>query len=120
MGAEMLGIDQRLQPAAPVKKLSEKHETGFMCSAASVVVRRAWQEAGGYNEAYGRGGDDGALGNTFLESGQTVVLDPALSVYHTNDLSFRKTIQQLQAWRDMAHPHDFDATRVDKYNPSWY
>lgn len=93
---------------------------GFMAASCSVVAKEAWQEAGGYDERYAAGGDDGALGQTFLESGRAVVLDPALSIYHTNGLGPIKSIMQLRDWQRMAEPHDFDMKRIEKFRPDLF
>jgi GT2 family glycosyltransferase len=78
-----------------------------MGANALVVNREAWSEVGGFDEAYGAGGEDGALGRAFLTAGHEVAFEPALAVHHTHGLGPINSLRQLWNWFHMGEPRDF-------------
>ncbi len=98
------------KPAAPAQP-----KLGFMAANCLVARKDAWQEAGGFDEAYGAGGEDGALGEAFLAAGHTVMQDPALSVFHSHGLGPVKSAMQLAYWMRLSRPHAFSRERLARY-----
>lgn len=92
-------------------------EAGFGDLGAnySAVRRSAWQEAGGYDENYAAGCEDVALAKTLIQNGHKIVIEPALSIYHSHGLGPINGLRQLLAWRKMAGPMEFDLARIQKY-----
>jgi glycosyltransferase involved in cell wall biosynthesis len=80
---------------------------GFMASNCAVIRREAWSEVGGFNEAFGAGGEDGALGKALLAVGHDVIFEPALSVHHTHGLGPINSLRQLLNWSRMGKPREF-------------
>ncbi len=98
---------------APATLLSE-WEGGTMVAHRSVVSRRAWKELGGYDEAYGNGGEDTDFGRRMLAAGMDVIREPVLSVLHSYGLNLRNTVRQIRKLRSLrsAAPAAFDQELV--------
>lgn len=90
---------------------------GLMATNCCVVVRDAWEDVGGFDEMYGAGGEDGALGRAFLAQGYHVYIEPLLSVYHTHGLGPIGSLKQLLYWRSLTEPRPFDAAQLRSYRP---
>jgi glycosyltransferase involved in cell wall biosynthesis len=88
---------------------------GFMAANNSLTRRKVWKELGGFNEAYGAGGEDFAFGTTLLKSGYDVARDPALSLYHTHGLHSFQQIQQVRYWYSLSNPLSFDSKKLYRY-----
>lgn len=80
---------------------------GFMGTNCAVIRREAWCEAGGFDEAYGAGGEDGALGRSLMKLGYDIAVEPALSVHHTHGLGPVNSARQMLNWRRMGKPREF-------------
>jgi len=103
-GARLLGAHM-LKDGQPIRM--EKGGLG-MLSADSSIVRKAVAQELGYAPEYGMGGHDGHLGELMLDNGLIVVRDTMLSVHHTHGFGPLTSLKQLQMWRAMAEPHDYD------------
>lgn len=113
---------QRLAPAAPLSEW----EGGALVGHRSAVSKRAWEDAGGYDERFERGGEDMDLARRLIAMGGVVVRDPALSVHHSHgymDLkSTLRYIREVKQFR-VGEPHPFEheyirATRSDMHEKS--
>lgn len=88
---------------------------GFMAANNSFIRRKAWKELGGFDEAYGAGGEDFAFGVALLKAGYDVARDPALSLYHTHGLHTWQQLQQVRYWYNLSNPLSFDAGKLHRY-----
>lgn len=100
-------------PAEPIEEIG----LGTLASNCTVISREVWSELGGYDEAYGAGGEDGALAKEMMDNGLVVVREPALSVHHTHGLSPWQTYKQFREWQRLSQPLPFDETRLASYRP---
>jgi GT2 family glycosyltransferase len=100
------------KPACLVKKASV-----YIMGANCALVRRSiWKELGGYNERYGAGGEDWEFGVRAMAAGYKVMIDPALTVYHSHELSFVEHLRQIHYWQTLTtKPNQFDASALAKY-----
>lgn len=88
---------------------------GFMAANALTVRREAWEEAGGFDEAYGAGGEDTALGREFLERGYQVMRDPAMSTFHSHGVGPIAMAQQFLYWAKVARPYAFSRDALEAF-----
>ncbi len=99
-----------------MKPLIEKRShMGLLAANASVVSVAAWKELGGYDDRYGAGGEDTALGRTMLAAGMLVAREPLLVPHHSHGLSFGGMIRQYRYWQRIAKPLPFDAAALATY-----
>lgn len=99
------------RPAA----LSTKTGLGFLATNTSLIHRDAWLEVGGFDESYGAGGEDGALAKAILRAGHAIVVDPAMSVYHSHGVGLINGVRQVQYWTTLGKPSEFDRQRLAKF-----
>lgn len=110
LGDRLIGrLQNNAQRLRPVSRL-KVWEGGALVAHRSVVALDAWQEIGGYNEAFGNGGEDTDFARRLIEAGFTIVRDPALSVHHSYHLNLWRTLRHIKHLRDLrsAEPQDFD------------
>lgn len=112
---ELIGaaIARPKQLAKPAHLATEKDTgPGFMGANCVVISRAAWDEVGGFDETFGAGGEDGALGKSIMAAGYNVAFEPALSVHHTHGLGPVNSLRQELNWRRMGEPRDFDTRQL--------
>jgi GT2 family glycosyltransferase len=97
----------------PVKKA----RGGFLAANAALIRRSVWKELGGFDESYGAGGEDLALGISMLKAGYDVVLEPALCLYHSHGLNLWQQFLQLRYWRSLKRSLPFDLQRLERHRP---
>lgn len=103
LGAIMLGIARMLkEPQRLVKP-----EVGALASDRAIVSRDVWRELGGYDVAYGAGGEDTDLARRMLAAGIDIVRDPVLTTHHTHGLGPVRSLVQLIEWYRISRPHEF-------------
>jgi glycosyltransferase involved in cell wall biosynthesis len=115
-GAVLLGAQRKVRGGPAIMKAGAM---GLMAADCSVI--RAEEQDGAvteYNEKWGHGGADGALGNAVIKSGKTVTFDPLLSVHHTHGFGPVATARQYQQWLRMAKPHDFNLEDWASWHPN--
>lgn len=94
---------------------------GLMTANDSVICKEAWSEVGGYDEAYGGGGEDRALGLTFLAAGIRIFHEPAFSAHHSHGLGPLNIRHQNAYWRQLGdakasgEPATFDPEALRRY-----
>lgn len=110
--ALLLAKDMR-RPA----QLSAKTGMGTLAANASFIRRDAWEDAGGFDESYGAGGEDGALARKILSNGGDILIDPAMAVHHTHGLSLGDSLKQLRYWSELGRPRDFSQEKLAAYRP---
>jgi hypothetical protein len=113
-GAALLGADKLL---AGGRKSAAAKSMGLLASDCSVVRRDLIQsvtDGKNYPVEYGRGGQDGKLGNLLIEwaakqkdtnPGQ-VIFNPALSPHHSEDLGIVQAALRANEWRQFGKPGD--------------
>lgn len=103
LGAIMLGIPRMLKESQRMTK----PEIGALASDRAIISRDAWRELGGYDVAYGAGGEDVALARRMLAAGIDIVRDPVLTTHHTHGLGPVRSLVQLIDWYRISRPHEF-------------
>jgi GT2 family glycosyltransferase len=95
-----------------------KPEMGLLATNCAVISRTAWQELGGFDEAFAGGGEDTDLARRMLEAGHRVMRDPALSVHHTHGLGPINSLRQVVHWAHILRgPNEFDAKKLARRRP---
>lgn len=94
---------------------ANKTGLGFLATNTSLINKNAWSEVGGFDESYGAGGEDGALAKAILDAGHKIIIDPAMSVYHSHGLGLVGGIRQLRYWQTIGKPHEFNRQQLAKY-----
>jgi len=85
-----------------------------------MIRRDAWESAGGFDEAFEKGGEDRDLARRLLESGQSITFDPVMAIHHTHGLSF---INRLRRTHTLAlagftgRSASFDRAEMAKQRP---
>jgi len=102
-GTVMLGIPGMLKEPQRLTK----PEIGALASDRAVISRHVWRELGGYDVAYGAGGEDGDLARRMLAAGIDIVRDPVLTTHHTHGLGPARSLVQLIDWYRISRPHEF-------------
>lgn len=103
LGAIVLGIPRMLKEPQRLTK----PEVGALASDRAVISRDVWRELGGYDIAYGAGGEDGDLARRMLAAGIDIVRDPVLTTHHTHGLGPVRSLVQLIEWYRISRPHEF-------------
>jgi GT2 family glycosyltransferase len=98
-------------------RISAKTGMGIMATNASFIRRDAWRDAGGFDESYGAGGEDGALAREILARGRDILIDPAMAVHHTHGLSLGDSLKQLRYWSGLGKPRAFSKQELAVYRP---
>lgn len=104
----------RLQPAIEL----DEWQPGAMVAHRSVVSKDAWRELGGYDPAYGNGGEDTDMARRMLEAGGIVIREPGLSVHHSYGLGILDTMRHIAKLRKLrtAGPTAFEQGSVRHLN----
>lgn len=92
-----------------------KDGLGIFAMNTAIVSKKIWQDLGGFDTAYGAGGEDGALCRAALAAQYRVFADPAMSVYHSHGLGPLNSVRQLWHWAHMGKPRDFSVDRLQRY-----
>jgi glycosyltransferase involved in cell wall biosynthesis len=103
LGAIILGIPGMLK--GPQRLAGP--EVGALASDRAVISRDAWRELGGYDIAYGAGGEDGDLARRMSAAGIDIVRDPVLATHHTHGLGPVRSLVQVIDWYRISRPHEF-------------
>jgi glycosyltransferase involved in cell wall biosynthesis len=88
---------------------------GTMGANCSLVSRAAWRALGGYDKAFGAGGEDAELARRMLEAGFKIFNEPVVSVYHSHGLGMTALLKQLLYWFQLDRPRRFDVTSLQSY-----
>lgn len=105
---------KRLAPATPIPKW----QGGAMVAHRSVVLKDAWQEVGGYDERFERGGEDTDFAKRLLAAGGVIVREPGMSVHHSHGkLSLLATIRQARELSSLRQgsPSEFSHAHLATY-----
>lgn len=111
IGTAMAFPNKVRKPAHVATKLS----MGILATNTSLIRRDVWSEVGGFDEAYGAGGEDGALAAAIDRAGYDIVIDPAMSVHHTHGTGFIDSIRQFRYWGSLGKPQAFDQMRLEQF-----
>lgn len=103
LGVMILGIPRMLKEPQRLTK----PEVGALASDRALISRDAWRELGGYDIAYGAGGEDGDLARRMLAAGIDIVRDPVLTTHHTHGLGPVRSLVQVIDWYRISRPHEF-------------
>ena len=90
---------------------------GTLAANSSIVSRQAWQEAGGYDESYAGGGEDGALGRTIIGQGKIIIQEPLSAVYHSHGLGPINSSKQFWHWYKISKPNTFNTEHIHARRP---
>ncbi|QQS18202.1 glycosyltransferase family 2 protein [Candidatus Saccharibacteria bacterium] len=84
---------RRLGPAERI----ERWEPGALVAHRTILSKAVWKELGGYDTAYGDGGEDTAFARKMLNERPElfVVRDPGMSVLHSYGLDPLATVRQI-------------------------
>ncbi len=113
-GEERLGslfLQILLRPAFRVRRV----RMGVMSANCSLVSRGAWQNLGGYDKAYGAGGEDTEFARRLLGVGFRVFDEPVVSVYHSHGLHVAGLVKELLYWRKLDRPRRFASASLRAY-----
>jgi GT2 family glycosyltransferase len=91
---------------------ASKMEPGILAANSSLYNKEAWRKVGGFDEAYGAGGEDSMLAAAVMRAGYHVIVDPAMSVHHTHGTGFVDSFKQLMYWQSLGKPRVFSRTRL--------
>lgn len=116
LAATAISFPNRVRKPAHV---ATKAGLGFLATNASLIRQDAWSELGGFNEAYGAGGEDGALGAAIMAAGLDIIIDPAMSVHHTHGTGFINSVRQVLYWRSLGKPQAFDRDRLAQFRKEY-
>jgi GT2 family glycosyltransferase len=92
---------------------------GSLASNASLINREAWRERGGFDERFGAGGEDTALAAQILAAGHTIIVDPAMSVYHSHRLGPLGILFERHYWKTLHTPRPFDRKKLSRHRPEF-
>jgi glycosyltransferase involved in cell wall biosynthesis len=106
LGSLVLGIPKALKESELITTV----EVGALASDRAVISRDVWRELGGYNVAYGAGGEDGDLARRMHAAGFSIIRDPILTTHHTHGLGPIRSLVQLIDWYRISRPHKFNPT----------
>lgn len=115
---ERIGTEVSVLPRLKQGSVYElkKARMGDLAANASVYHLDAWHELGGFDEAYGAGGEDTVFARAALEAGLTLMMDPAISVHHSHGVGLVEGVEQLGHWnRIMQEPLPFDRPKLEKF-----
>jgi GT2 family glycosyltransferase len=88
---------------------------GILATNCSGFRREVWDELGGFDERFAGGGEDGAFCRAALASGYEIVLEPAMSLFHSHGLGPVNMVRQLWHWAHMGKPHGFSMELLQSY-----
>lgn len=91
---------------------------GLLQSNAAALSKAAWRKVGGYDEAYGAGGEDNAIAVEILKAGLQIIREPALSMHHTHGLGLLNLGRQQIYWNRISQKAlPFNHKEVHSYRP---
>jgi hypothetical protein len=93
----------------------QKDGMGVFAMNSAVVNKTLWENLGGFDIAFGGGGEDGAMCRSALSAGYQVLSEPAMSVYHSHGLGPINSARQLWHWAHMGTPTEFSLNRLLRY-----
>lgn len=86
---------------------------GVLAANKSFISKAAWKAAGGFDEAYGAGGEDQALAATLIDQEWTIIEDSTLAVHHSHNLDLIGYARQVNYWQSISKgPQPFDRERL--------
>lgn len=91
---ERLGIEA-LSPRIKIPLSERKARWGILHMAGSMISRKAWEESGGFNEAYESGGEDTELARRLLERGDQIIFDPVMAIHHSHGSSLWSRLNRV-------------------------
>lgn len=94
----------------------DKLGTGDLGANVSAYHRDAWRELGGFDEAYGAGGEDAAFARIAQKNGYKVIADPVISVHHSHGVGLIDSLRQLRYWgKIFKEPLPFSREELEKF-----
>ncbi len=92
---------------------------GVMGATNCMVRMATWREHP-FDEAYARGGEDGAWAVWALNNGLQIIFEPALTVHHTHGLGPLNLLRQYRHWQQISQPLPFDQADIKHRRPDLF
>ncbi|MDB5183141.1 MAG: glycosyl transferase [Candidatus Saccharibacteria bacterium] len=112
-------IDSMLLLTLMAPKVLNGPSGGMLGANTSIVNRSVWEKLGGYDNAYGGGGEDAALARSMLADGYVIVREPLLRLFHSHGLNLINSIRQRIHWIRVGRvkPQAFATHKVRRRRP---